>query len=139
MIGLYTATATDGAVLPSYSSLVPAGYTPNDSYWSANLTFGNTSYIVWGKNAENYQTQLNFVDNLSLVKGNHQIKLGIDYRRLSPQRLTGGYLIQYTFNNLAAVLSGTSSGATSPIRFLPHWSCLPMACLPRILGGSHRV
>jgi hypothetical protein len=31
-----------------------------------------------------YQRQMNVVDNVFLVKGAHQIKFGIDYRRLSP-------------------------------------------------------
>jgi hypothetical protein len=107
----YTATATDGAVLPAYASLMP-GRSPNNSYFSNNLTFGNDTFVVWGKNADNYQHQLNFTDSLTFVNRTHQIKVGFDYRRLAPQRVTGGYLLQYSFNNLTSVLNGDASTAS---------------------------
>jgi hypothetical protein len=34
--------------------------------------------------AKNQQKQINFVDNVSLVRGAHQFKFGVDYRRISP-------------------------------------------------------
>ncbi len=43
----------------------------------------NTNFVV-GKNADNVQRQVNLVNNLSLVRGSHQLKLGVDYRRLTP-------------------------------------------------------
>lgn len=37
-----------------------------------------------GAGDNNIQRQMNLVDTLSWVKGNHQLKVGIDYRRISP-------------------------------------------------------
>ncbi len=44
----------------------------------------NASYFI-GKNTTNTQKQLNIVDHLSVVKGDHSLKFGVDYRRLSPE------------------------------------------------------
>jgi hypothetical protein len=38
-----------------------------------------------GANAHNLQRQINVVDNVSLQKGAHALKFGVDFRRLSPQ------------------------------------------------------
>jgi len=40
--------------------------------------------LLAGKTAGNEQRQLNLIDNLSVVVGNHQLKFGFDYRWLSP-------------------------------------------------------
>ena len=40
--------------------------------------------LFTGKNTTNTQKQINIVDHLSVVKGNHNLKFGVDYRRLSP-------------------------------------------------------
>lgn len=37
-----------------------------------------------GKDADNSQRQLNLVDNLTISKGEHQFKVGVDYRRRAP-------------------------------------------------------
>jgi len=43
----------------------------------------NTSLVV-GRNADNLQRQINLVDSLSYGRGAHQLKVGFDYRRLTP-------------------------------------------------------
>ncbi len=42
------------------------------------------SSLDLGANARNYQRQYNIVDGLSFVTGSHQLKFGLDYRRLMP-------------------------------------------------------
>lgn len=37
-----------------------------------------------GKLATDEQRKVNFIDNLSVTKGSHQMKFGVDYRWLSP-------------------------------------------------------
>ena len=71
-----------GAVPPSDSILFPSGIT------SAN---GNFIYIilgvgqyVQGKQGTTEQRQINLIDNLSVIKGSHQLKFGVDYRWLAP-------------------------------------------------------
>ena len=49
------------------------------------FSLGNNTALSAGANAHNRQRQLNFVDSVSLQRGSHGIKFGIDFRRLSPQ------------------------------------------------------
>lgn len=70
-----------GAVPPADSVLFPGIDPANAS--SGWYLYGGGELIVGSNNIEE-QRQLNFVDNLSVVKGVHQLKLGADYRWLAP-------------------------------------------------------
>ncbi len=58
------------------------------------------------------QRQFNIVDNISLMTGGHQFKLGADYRRLMPILLPRNYILVAQFISLAAVQTGTASLVT---------------------------
>jgi hypothetical protein len=73
-----------GASVPPDSLLFPAFASPADSGFQLVLRGGLNSSFGLGKIVDNTQTQINVVDTLSIVSGAHQIKLGVDYRRLSP-------------------------------------------------------
>jgi hypothetical protein len=67
------------------STLFPAPFSPASS--NATLVFflpGSTFAMLVGDYETNYQRQFNFLDNLSYSTGSHQIKWGVDYRRLTP-------------------------------------------------------
>ena len=71
-----------GAVPPPDSAFFPTGRTAQESRF---LFFVNgLSFYVVGHVVNNLQRQINLVDNLSAVAGAHQLKLGFDYRHLSP-------------------------------------------------------
>ena len=70
-----------GAVPPADSVLFPGIDPANAS--SGWYLYGGGELIVGSNNVEE-QRQLNFVDNLSVVKGAHQLKFGADYRWLAP-------------------------------------------------------
>jgi hypothetical protein len=76
-----------GAVVPPLSALFPVGQSP--AHTNAFVDFpDNSSAVTEGPNTLNAQKQLNFVDSLSTSVGAHQLKFGIDYRRMNPT--TGG-------------------------------------------------
>jgi len=75
-----------GAVVPPLSALFPAGQSP--AHTNASVNFPDGSGVNEGPNTLNAQQQLNFVDSLSKSVGAHQLKFGIDYRRMNPT--TGG-------------------------------------------------
>jgi hypothetical protein len=71
-----------GAVPLSNSALFPPGYSPVDSLFE--LFIAGAGEFARGKQATVEQRQLNLIDNLSVVKGSHEMKFGVDYRWLSP-------------------------------------------------------
>ena len=73
-----------GAVLPPNSLLFPPLITPGDAGFQFLTGSGTNTNLVVGKNVDNVQRQVNLVDSLTLVTGSHQLKFGVDYRRLSP-------------------------------------------------------
>lgn len=69
---------------------------------------GNASFSV-GKDATNFQHQVNLVDSLAIFTGSHQLKFGIDYRRLMPVYGQWKYKQSASFNSIAGALSGIAS------------------------------
>ena len=53
------------------------------------------------------QQQINVTDNVSRIVGAHQMKFGLDYRRLSPINGLVPYQVQYIFDSLSNVLANT--------------------------------
>jgi len=105
-----------GAVVPSAATLHPE-FAPPASDYRVNLGPAN---VFWdeGPNSANIQRQINIVDSLLLTKARHQIKIGIDYRRLMPVYGPVSYVQAYTFGGVAGVLGSrvanvlTASGST---------------------------
>jgi len=76
-----------GAVVPPLSAMFPAGQSP--AHTLAQVVFPDgSSGVEEGPFTVNAQRQLNFVDSLTWSVGAHQLKFGIDYRRMNPT--TGG-------------------------------------------------
>lgn len=71
-----------GAVVPPDSILFPAGFDHQQSVFLLDLLDANQYFQ--GKVTESRQRQINLVDSLSWVRGAHTLKVGVDYRRLSP-------------------------------------------------------
>src|SRR5262249_59641881 len=101
----------DEMIFPPFVSSGEAGF---------RLLFrgGTGSNLAVGKNVDNLQRQVNLVDHLSLVWDAHQVKFGLDYRRLAPiygplayyQSVTfGDYLISGFF---AVARTATAYGVT---------------------------
>jgi TonB dependent receptor len=70
-----------------------------------------------GKQATDEQRQVNLVDNLSVTKGGHQLKFGVDDRWLSPFSSPFAYRQFVEFSGMGTTpggaLSGTAPSATS--------------------------
>ena len=78
-----------GATPLPNSLLLPSGFTAGNSNLGLFILGAGTSTsglgaLLAGKTAGNEQRQVNFIDNLSVVVGSHQLKFGVDYRWLSP-------------------------------------------------------
>lgn len=98
----------DGAVAPSNSVLFPSGASPQDSSFLFLGDFNPHGLrLLAGDLGNNLQRQFNVTDNVSRITGAHQLKFGLDYRRLSPINGLVPYMAQYVFESLANVLSNT--------------------------------
>jgi hypothetical protein len=93
-----------GAVPPPDSLLFPAPFTRADSLFVFNVLSGRFAGIAVGHNVNNKQRQLNLVDNVSAVTSSHQLKFGVDYRRLTPTSSPIGYQ-QAILGNLNTLLT----------------------------------
>jgi hypothetical protein len=61
----------------------PSPYTDRNANFQFDLPIQG-GFVTLGKNARQLQQQLNVVDNLSVQKGLHNLKFGVDFRRLTP-------------------------------------------------------
>ena len=98
-----------GGAMPLPDSLLfPPGYS------SANggflLYIAGAGEYDQGKLATDEQRQVNLVDNLSVTKGRHQLKFGVDYRWLSPFSSPFSYRQYAQFSGMTAMPGGALSG-----------------------------
>jgi hypothetical protein len=71
-----------GTIVPPNG--LPAPFTYADSLFAYIPAFGSGLSEYDGLHGKNYQHQFDIVDALSMQRGNHSLKFGVDYRRLSP-------------------------------------------------------
>jgi len=100
------------APLPD-SVLFPSGFSSANSFF-AFLVMGAGDFRQ-GKFAIDEQRQINFIDNLSVTRGSHQLKFGVDYRWLasfsSPFSYDQSGIFSGMSNSPGGALSGTALDA----------------------------
>src|SRR5262249_11424837 len=96
-----------GAVRPPVALLHPP-VVHGASAFQLGLS-GTNAVIAEGLNSDNIQRQVNIVDSLLLTKRRHQVKLGIDLRRLLPVYRPLNYVQSYTFAGANGALAGAAS------------------------------
>lgn len=101
-----------GGAVPVADSLVfPSGFSSADS--AMLVLISGAGEYGQGKAGVDEQPQLNLVDSVSLVAGNHRTKFGVDYRRLAPSSDPFVYrqFVQFSGVNTApgGALSGTAA------------------------------
>lgn len=99
-----------GAVPPPASSLFPSFVNSGNAQFT--LTVLNAAALTLGPLAQNYQRQINLVDNLAVTAGSHSLRFGADYRRLSPISGVQEYNLSIAFNTAADILAARASRAT---------------------------
>jgi hypothetical protein len=72
-----------GAVAVDPAAFFPSFADPKNSFGGLFLSGGINSNFYLGKNVQNSQRQYNVVDAVSFTTGTHQIKLGVDFRRIA--------------------------------------------------------
>lgn len=89
-----------GATPPPESLIFPAGFSRENAFASLSFFAGGSTGATYplGLTVSNLQRQINFTDNHSIIHGNHSLKFGVDYRRLSPVSGPRGYSQTTQFN-----------------------------------------
>ncbi len=97
-----------GASTPADSILFPSPFSSENSQFTFSIFSLQRGAWTLGRNADNLQRQLNIVDGLSVQRGTHSLKFGIDYRRLSPRFKPQDYFLQVGFLDVPSVLAGNA-------------------------------
>jgi hypothetical protein len=108
--GFVTADNFGGAVPPTGAELYPSFAPPENSAFEF---FGDLNpyglRFILGNQGDNLQQQINVTDNVSYAIGAHQLKFGLDYRRLSPKAGPVSYQAEYEYTSLANVLANNAA------------------------------
>jgi len=107
-----------GGAVPLTSPPLPSPFTTENAAFAFSIfSLSHGTYVV-GPQSHNRQRQINLVDNLSLQRGSHGLKFGVDYRRLSPQFEPRLYNQGPAFFSVAAATAGNLgfTSLTSQVR-----------------------
>jgi hypothetical protein len=116
--GYFSTDSFGGAITPPAAALhLPSSFTPQNSEVVYEIFGIGSCCLQLGKTAHNLQRQINLVDNASIQKRTHALKIGVDYRQLSPSYAPPKYLQANIFFDLPSAVAGTL-GVTSVDTFL---------------------
>jgi hypothetical protein len=128
-----------GGAVP-FAPPFPSPITTRDGFFAIRIFSLQNGALTVGNLGQNEQRQINIVDSLSVQKGSHGLKFGVDFRRLSPRFNPNAYLQDALFFSLPPLESGTgnfsilqsSVGATFLFRNLGVYAQDTWRILPRV-------
>jgi hypothetical protein len=98
-----------GGANPLPSLPIPSPYSSLNGKFDLSIReLSGGGSLQEGKQGQNIQRQINVVDNVSLQAGSHSIKLGVDFRRLSPIYAPFEYSQLASFQSVATAEMGNS-------------------------------
>jgi hypothetical protein len=98
-----------GGAVPLTSAPFPSPFTVQDSIFFFDVFSLPHGNLAVGRLGRNLQRQINVIDNLSLQKGSHSLKFGVDFRRLSP------VFDAFKYSQLVAFLQVQSAETGNPL------------------------
>lgn len=101
-----------GGAVPLSSLPFPSPFTSQNGVLELGILSLANDFIRQGANGHYTQRQINIVDSLSVQKGTHSLKLGVDFRRLSPIYDA----VQY--NQTPLFLNVASAGSGNPLLYV---------------------
>jgi len=99
------------AVVPADSLLFPAGFSSANSIFESVIL--GSGELSKGRVGTSEQRQINVIDNLSITRGSHQMKFGLDYRWLSPFASPFAYSQFAEFTGTTTSAGGALSGTAA--------------------------
>jgi hypothetical protein len=95
-----------GGSVPLPSLPIPSPFTPQNASFFFEIASLLDGSLAPGLGSENLQRQINIVDNLSVQRGSHSLKFGVDFRRLSPVFNPAEYFQEALFGSVASAEGG---------------------------------
>jgi Carboxypeptidase regulatory-like domain/TonB dependent receptor len=109
-----------GGAVPLSALPLPSPFSSSDSQFtflvSSLLPQSNLSV---GQSEQNLQRQVNIVDSLSLQERSHNLKVGVDLRRLTPWYRPASYAQYAFFNDVPSAAAGTLNFYTAVNQLSP--------------------
>jgi len=112
-----------GGAIPLSSLSFPSPFTTQNANLFYEILPLKNGFLDVGRNVQNLQQQINIVENLSVQKGSHSLKFGVDFRRLSPKSMPFAYRQLALFLDVPSAENGTllasavESSATATLLF----------------------
>jgi len=95
-----------GGAVPLTSLPFPSQFTAQNGLFFFDILSLQQGQLFSGHVQRNLQRQINIVDGLSLQRGSHSLKFGIDFRRLTPLAEPQAYLQDALFRTVPDALNG---------------------------------
>ena len=113
---------TQNQVVDAFGGSVPADLARLSGLTAGSLVLVNLSYdgyvaLLQQQHQSGAQRQWNLVDGVNLSLGRHQLKFGVDYRRLMPFAITASPFLVYLYPSESAV--ETNNALTVPQAYSP--------------------
>ncbi len=100
---------TFGGAVPLASLPFPESFTAKNASLNVFIDSLQQGSLVVGQGSGTLERQINVVDSLSMQERSHSLKIGIDFRRLSPQFKPSAYLQDAIFADVPSTESGILS------------------------------
>ena len=112
-----------GGAIPLRSLPFPTSYTGQNALFGFEIS--SPDFLLGGNledglNAGNVQHQFNVVDTVSVQRGTHSMKFGVDFRRLTPETTPPEYSQSTFFDSVTAAESGMLSIAITNAQISPN-------------------
>ena len=104
----YNVSTNFGGAQPLSSVNFPAPFTLQNAFLNFDVLGLSNTFLGIGQIADNLQHQVNVVDSVSFQAGPHNMKFGVDYRRLTPVYTPRTYSQFALFLNTTAAKNGKS-------------------------------
>jgi len=102
-----------GGAVPLTSLPFPSAFTAQNGLLNFSIFSLQSGGFYVGQFGHNLQRQINLVDSLSVQRGSHSLKLGIDFRRLTPLFDPQAYIQGAFFRNVVSAENGNLSRSST--------------------------
>lgn len=114
-----------GATVPAQSLFFPAPLTSKESSSALDIFLGGAipAFLHVGPLTDSLQRQINVVEGFAIQRGQHALKLGVDYRRMAPSIVQPGYASFTQFFGIPSVVAlspvfvGVTANRPANLRF----------------------